>query len=211
MFLARMVFFRLHESPRYLVGAGRPQEALESLQMISKFNGSDMPIVIDDVSDIRPQQPQSIVKQDQTLGHSPSGSGSNYASTQESSTVLDGHTYATPVVEYSEPTYAQNAGRPTSNVFHDLESNHPIPATAAMPSPVISTPRPRPRIRSTSSRRMSRRSSSVYEKRVCSSLPPVVRRPLWAWWDRVMMVLTPEWLRTTTLVWGIWFGMSLGA
>ena len=46
-----MVFFRLHESPRYLVHAGRAQEALESLQMISRFNGSNLAFVLDDMSD----------------------------------------------------------------------------------------------------------------------------------------------------------------
>ncbi|KAH9959805.1 major facilitator superfamily domain-containing protein [Russula dissimulans] len=51
MFLARMVFFRLHESPRYLVHAGRPQDALESLQMISKFNGSELELDLGDVED----------------------------------------------------------------------------------------------------------------------------------------------------------------
>lgn len=51
MFLARMVFFRLHESPRYLVHAGRPEEAIVSLQLISKFNGSELALGLDDVSD----------------------------------------------------------------------------------------------------------------------------------------------------------------
>ena len=51
MFLARIVFFRLHESPRYLVHAGRPQDALESLQMISRFNGSELDLELKDVED----------------------------------------------------------------------------------------------------------------------------------------------------------------
>ncbi len=51
MFLARIVFFRLHESPRYLVHAGRPEEAIVSLQMISKFNGSELSLGLEDVAD----------------------------------------------------------------------------------------------------------------------------------------------------------------
>ncbi|KAI0249030.1 major facilitator superfamily domain-containing protein [Lactifluus subvellereus] len=51
MFLARIVFFRLHESPRYLVHAGRPQDALETLRMISKFNGSELELDLKDVED----------------------------------------------------------------------------------------------------------------------------------------------------------------
>ena len=53
MFTARIVFFRLHESPRYLVHAGRPHEAIESLQMISKFNGSELSLDLEDVYDHR--------------------------------------------------------------------------------------------------------------------------------------------------------------
>ncbi|KAJ7250028.1 major facilitator superfamily domain-containing protein [Mycena haematopus] len=40
MFVARIVLFRLHESPRFLVHAGRPAEALEVLQLIARFNGA---------------------------------------------------------------------------------------------------------------------------------------------------------------------------
>ncbi|CAL1712613.1 unnamed protein product [Somion occarium] len=54
MFIARIVFFRLHESPRYLVHAGRPEEAIESLQLISKFNGSELSLGLDDVADHHP-------------------------------------------------------------------------------------------------------------------------------------------------------------
>ncbi|KAF9441153.1 hypothetical protein P691DRAFT_598156 [Macrolepiota fuliginosa MF-IS2] len=54
MFLARIVFFHLHKSPRYLVHAGRPQEAVQSLQMISKLNGSYLGIELDDVADHHP-------------------------------------------------------------------------------------------------------------------------------------------------------------
>jgi hypothetical protein len=54
------------------------------------------------------------------------------------------------------------------------------------------------------------RRSSVYEQKVCRALLRWLRRPLWAWWDRVMMVLAPDWPETTILVWLAWFAMSLG-
>lgn len=60
MFIARMVFFRLHESPRYLVHAGRAQEALESLQMISRFNGSELSLDLEDVDDNRPPTSDTV-------------------------------------------------------------------------------------------------------------------------------------------------------
>src|ERR1700744_4858529 len=51
MFLSRVTFFRLYESPRYLVHAGRPQEAIVSLQKISEFNGEEMNLNLEDVQD----------------------------------------------------------------------------------------------------------------------------------------------------------------
>ena len=51
MSLGRIVFFRLHESPRYLVHVGRKQDALESLRMISRFNDSELALDLDDVED----------------------------------------------------------------------------------------------------------------------------------------------------------------
>jgi hypothetical protein len=51
MFIARIVFFSLHEPPCYLVQAGCPQDALESLQMISRFNGSELYLSLNDVED----------------------------------------------------------------------------------------------------------------------------------------------------------------
>jgi len=47
----RVIFFRLYESPRYLVAAGRPTEAIESLHMISRFNGEELDLSLRDVRD----------------------------------------------------------------------------------------------------------------------------------------------------------------
>lgn len=47
----RVIFFRLYESPRYLVAAGRPTEAIESLQLISRFNGEELDLSLRDVRD----------------------------------------------------------------------------------------------------------------------------------------------------------------
>jgi hypothetical protein len=64
--------------------------------------------------------------------------------------------------------------------------------------------------RLTSSGLSSRRSSYYEVERKCRVLPRAVRQPLAMWWDRVSMVLEPEWFRTTILVWAAWFSMSLG-
>jgi len=51
MTVLRVIFFRLYESPRYLVAAGRPTEAMENLQLISRFNGEELDLSLRDVRD----------------------------------------------------------------------------------------------------------------------------------------------------------------
>ncbi|KAJ3787641.1 MFS general substrate transporter [Lentinula aff. detonsa] len=250
MFLARMVFFRLHESPRYLVHAGRPQEALESLQMISKFNGSDLSLALEDVDDQKPQPVSSprdcddpdhhgedsitflrskahedAAESDNQCGNpnrilSPTGETifdagiAHYSSTGESSTPLGAHVFATPTVEYDIPPSLIRETSDSSNAKLDANPGADFSATTNSQShlTVEVDPIPRRRPRSSGRRRnhrLSRRASSIYETKVCGMLPRWLRRPIWAWWDRVMLVLTPEWLKTTLLVWAVWWAMSL--
>lgn len=51
MFISRILFFRLHESAKYLVHAGRPSEALVALQRISRVNGDAVTWHLSDVAD----------------------------------------------------------------------------------------------------------------------------------------------------------------
>lgn len=234
MFIARMLFFRLHESPRFLVHAGRPQDALKSLQMISRFNGSDISIELADVRDHH--HPHTETNYDKIIigtdtpgsetrtransrtvfaasviedrasssldspsrNSSPGRSGSRltlvtaYSSTGETP-VLDSNSFPPPIV------HARGS--------HDSEP--PLtPAKVSAMSPVFNDSSDLPGVR----RRLSSSSriSSVCERRVHRAIPRWVRRPLSAWWGRVAMVLSPEWLTTTILVWGAWFAMSLG-
>ena len=231
MFLARIVFFRLHESPRYLVHAGRPQEAIESLQMISRFNGSDLSLKLDDVRDHHhkpdeessegrsapprdgpPERPRATSItifnasgseiDPQHVPSSPSEIGdgrppliTQYSSTDASPLALDGHSFSTPSQEH-----------PPVILSKEIQ---PIPPRSPSPSPPSACSPQQARQSSHGSPR-SQGSSSAYEKQVCHSLPRKFRRPLWAWWNRVMMVLSPEWFRATIFVWGAWFFMSLG-
>jgi hypothetical protein len=239
MFLARIAFFRLHESPRYLVHAGRPQEAIESLQMISRFNGSDLSLELDDVRDHHhkpdvepPIDARSASPRANPLEHprpnsttvfnasgsesdphlvpsAPNGTGderpalvTQYSSTDASPNSLDSHTFATPVQEH-----------PPSSLPSANGEAWPTPVQPSPSSPTSArSSRNRPRGGRQNSHVSARswRSSSAYEKKVWYSLPRTLRKPLWVWWDRVMMVLSPEWFRTTVLVWGAWFFMSLG-
>lgn len=267
MFLARIVFFRLHESPRYLVHAGRPQEAVESLQMISKFNGSDLEIELGDVVDHHPPEPPSSssptaavntpkrskvnettvfdagdVDGTGTGGSSPTKSSSSSESSgssraplvtqydsigQTPATVLEGHSF-TPSIRDSYPpspklSRAPSSTAATTSKVHDEEDKGILTPRSASPvrPHILDSQSPHLRrhtsIGGIDSRRTSRRlstisrRSSVYEyERKCRALPRWVRKPLAVWWDRVSMVLEPEWFRTTILVWAVWFSMSLG-
>lgn len=219
MFIARILFFRLHESPRYLVHAGRPHEAIESLQLISKFNGSELSIDLDDIEDtVRPApaegtNPTAAVQQPNKTAPEPE-EGSNalrdatpdsaqYSSMGSPDVALDSHSFGAPLPHTSSATHV-------NNLFPPAPQNG-VPQTSE-----DTRPSPRPRIPSSSSRRMSRRlstASSFIESKsgpVCKILPRWMRRSALAWIDRVAMVLSPEWLRTTLLVWAVWCAMSLG-
>ena len=236
MFLARILFFRLHESPRYLVHAGRHREALENLQSISRFNGSEISLELEDVCDRRP--PASIPETNgfaisderapflspstmqETSSHSASptlfdASASTttdasprvipvqyageeatkgYQATDESPNSLDSHSFTTPVEEIPPPfqygdILSSNGG--SKHVAMNAETKR-----RRLASPPQYPP----------DRRLRSQSPSIdveeMEKRFEGK--PV------GWADRFRKVLSPEWFRTTILVWGVWLSISLG-
>ncbi|KAJ7601244.1 major facilitator superfamily domain-containing protein [Mycena floridula] len=190
MFLARMVFFRLHESPRYLVHAGRHQEAMESLQMISRFNGSNLPIALEDVQDNRQRDSEADASVTQPF----------LKPGNEAIFDVDAEEAERPALLSQSSAQILNDQSVTRLDYSSIGDSEPVVVTKPLPSP------------STSAVEIPaepRRSSSTYEKKFCSLLPRFIRRPLWAWWDRLMMVLAPEWLRITLLVWVSWCAMSL--
>lgn len=58
MFVCRVVFFHLYESPRYLVHAGRLEDAAIVLQEISKVNGKEIDVNVEDVHDLLINAPE---------------------------------------------------------------------------------------------------------------------------------------------------------
>ena len=232
MFLARIVFFRLYESPRYLVHAGRPQEAVKALQMISRFNGSDLSIELDDVVDHRhPSQGSDcgqaeftaaidnatktgddihqssvmpiIHKATEVDETSPFGTPPNESTVQAASSLVADYNAIGETVTPLD----QADGLKESN--NDDEENEDTPL-----NPGTTIKRPRDQSNFSTSSHASFTSKLTGRKggkaRLRAAFPRWLADPLDAWIDRVMMVLSPEWSRTTLLVWSAWFGMSLG-
>lgn len=215
MFLGRIVFFRLHESPRYLVHAGRPHDAIKSLQMISKFNGSNLSIELEDVRDhlhnpCDSGEPQGAVDDIQTSEDgrlaTVNADGTRitlvtgYDSTGETPVLDPDHALFSPLMLQNPPSLGTKESTLQPPKFNDSSSS-----SSSLERPRIVNPPPISRTHST--RRLSDSSPS---SRTFHILPPFLCRPLRSWWDRVLLVLSPEWLRTTVLMWSTWCAMALG-
>lgn len=46
LWIVRFFFFHLHESPKYLIGQGRYQEAIDVLDAVAKYNGVKQPLTV---------------------------------------------------------------------------------------------------------------------------------------------------------------------
>jgi hypothetical protein len=185
MFLARVVFFRLHESPRYLVHAGRHREALENLQLISVFNGRKLELNLQDVDDGRAPLPSA--------SYHPEMVDEDVDSTR-------------PNIDVSEhvSNYHTN-GEASANNLEPESTSTPNPPDEHFSS--SESPRPRS-LRRPSTTSAYRNPGNVGGPLRC--LPRWLRRPFHGWYDRVMVLLGPEWFRTTLLIWAVWAGLSLG-
>ncbi|KAI8994255.1 MFS general substrate transporter [Trametes punicea] len=183
MFFARIVFFRLHESPRYLVHAGRPEEAMESLQMISRFNGEELDLNVEDVQDTVqpvPNGDSSAVDDAQKVAstvptrHSAersedalregSGVASHYSSMSEPDVALDAHTFGTPLpATPGRPSAPMlGCGQLSTSPLPLMQSGAPpalnrVPSAPELPVRTAELERPRPRPRAHSSAPLDRR------------------------------------------------------
>ena len=218
MFLGRIVFFRLHESPRYLVHAGRPHDAIKSLQMISKFNGSDLSIELEDVRDHlhNPRDSGELegpVDDTQTSEDERSGGVATINADGTRITLLTGYdsTGETPVLDPDRALFpALVLENPhflgaKESTLQPPKFDDPSSSSSSLERPRIVNSPPISRTHPTG--RLSDSSLSSIKFRI---LPPLLRRPLRSWWDRVLLVLSPEWLRTTILMWSTWCAMALG-
>ncbi|EFZ01583.1 MFS transporter [Metarhizium robertsii] len=60
MFLARFLLFTIHESPKYLIGKGRDEEAVRVIHEVAKRNGKTVTLTIED---LRACEPEGYVAQ----------------------------------------------------------------------------------------------------------------------------------------------------
>lgn len=213
MFLARMVFFRLHESPRYLVHAGRPEDAVKALQLISRFNGSDISIGLEDVRDTPVTAEEDFSKCDVRSRANSITAFSVNIIPDETTSIARYSGLSTEDSQLSRSVfithYASTGETPSLDSRGDSTPASDLPTKLMLKDVTTAAGESLPqnnRGESATSRRLS-----VCKPIIWRALPKWLRRSLWGWWDRVMMMLTPEWLETTILVWLVWFGMSLGS
>jgi hypothetical protein len=207
MFAARIVFFKLHESPRYLVSAGRHAEAIQSLQLISRFNGSELSLDLADVQDV----PAGDAPQPSRGPHSRSPPPRAHPTRMSSETGLFSASPTHVGYESITPPSAEEEeeAKPISGEGGALVHSPP----ASPPRRPAARPTPSPSHRLSKASVLSKRSSlHEVESKLCGGiLPAAIRRPLVGWLDRMALVLSDEWRRTTVLMWLTWFFMSLGA
>jgi hypothetical protein len=215
MFIARVLFFKLYESPRYLVNAGRQQDAVHALRKIAQYNGHTANIDLADVQDELVSESEGVA----FLGRKdhPSTDESTLSPprprhpsrTASSTGLFDG-----PEVKgYESATHTPPTGAGSPPVSEPHQGILPV---ASVDDYDVPPARPRP-ARPTVQRQLSQRASmmasqSSYrgDSRMSNFLPAPARAPLDAWLERVYLVLAPEWRRTTILVWITWWAMSFG-
>lgn len=129
MFLARVLFFKLHESAKFLVASKRASAAVVSLQRISKFNGTNSSWGLDDVVDHR----EELSKEENSAMRRREG---------ESTENEDNHTKYSPSRPPSISSLAL-AQEPLLSPTDDEESASSF-STSSYPSSEYARPRRRP-------------------------------------------------------------------
>jgi hypothetical protein len=243
MTILRVIFFRLYESPRYLVAAGRPAEAMENLQLISKFNGEELDLSLRDVRDhfgtIRSRRSASYSTISPRRGRSEEAQP--FLSATGSSTIFNADTERddeTTRVSGSKPDSADYNTTGETNTIRNNTYPGPTPTLDTSALPTLDNPFNSPSHvhghghqrshtgqsvvesdeddeqkiipRTLRVPRNRRRSSVSVSYKSIGWLPRFIRKPLWAYLDRISLVLTPEWIWTTLTVWAVWFSMALG-
>ena len=226
MFCCRILIFRLHESPRYLVSAGRKQEAVLALKKIAKFNGDELPSLnIDDVDDEpthlsngshSPRSPRFSITRSIPIKSPPK---KDYRSTETSpSPPLQGESFGTPFLEDPRdlPPVLDAAFLDDDDDDEEGEANNERETdrgSITERGSITGVAIPRPGGGARKFRSLSVVSTASDIKRlspIMRALPRWIRRPLQAYGERLESLFTPEWKKTTILMWMIWLSLSTG-
>ncbi|TKY90420.1 hypothetical protein EX895_000418 [Sporisorium graminicola] len=203
---ARVVFFRLLESPKYLVHAGRPQEARDILQRIHRYNGgATISLRIQDVED-----------------HGPSGVSDRACDLENSQHSL--HQRASDAHEGDAATNGRNRVR-DSYAADDEEDAGDLSGREASSRPLLE--RAVEREEDGNSQKGDQDPNTIHPQHANPSgscapsidphLPPSLTWLPRSWHpsaadlaSRYSEMFSPEWKRTSLLIWIIWGGMSYG-
>ncbi|GAA5862448.1 hypothetical protein JCM3774_002521 [Rhodotorula dairenensis] len=79
LFISRVLMFRLHESPKFLVASNRPSAAVVTLRRISKINGDESPWALSDVVDHSDARLNGVAEQNHSGGSLVAKSPPGYA------------------------------------------------------------------------------------------------------------------------------------
>ncbi|KAM0808258.1 putative Major facilitator superfamily transporter [Seiridium cardinale] len=55
MFLSRFLFFHIYESPKYLMGKGRDEDAVKIVREVARRNGKETPLTVEDLKACEPE------------------------------------------------------------------------------------------------------------------------------------------------------------
>ncbi|SJX60238.1 uncharacterized protein SRS1_11552 [Sporisorium reilianum f. sp. reilianum] len=199
---ARVVFFRLLESPKYLVHAGRPQEARDILQRIQRYNGGAMiALRIQDVEDHgHPGVDRGVDLEgsQHSLHRRASHAGEADASVAQQNRLRDSYAAdedddddagnisgreasSRPLLDHSADGDGQGNSRKSDQDMDDVRPRHDVGASNSADLPA---------------------SLSWLPKSWHPSAADLA--------SRYSEMFSPEWKRTSLLIWIIWGGMSYG-
>lgn len=207
---ARVVFFRLLESPKYLVHSGRPQEARDILQRIQRFNGGAIiSLRIQDVED--------------HSGSSVRHGGEDLESSQHSLQQRPSQNNA------SQRHGEDDAGRTPSDGSRNSYTVDEDDVQTASGQDASSLPLLGGQADAANAHEFRKSDSQDSSMRIQNGSAPshphtdTADLPAWLSWlprswhpsaadlaSRYSEMFSPEWKRTTLLIWIIWGGMSYG-
>ncbi|GAK62466.1 MFS general substrate transporter [Moesziomyces antarcticus] len=214
---ARVVFFRLLESPKYLVHAGRPQEARDILQKIHKYNGgATIALRIQDVDDHSridvPGSSTDLERRQSSSAASQSKDVVQEGNDERSDGTADGHR-GSRWTDGASHTYSNDEEADGDVDGHDLSSR---PLLDRAEDDGEEEGRKDYQNASRIGRGAGASSSSVRSVRSLE-LPASLAWLPESWHpsaadlsSRFAEMFSPEWKRTTLLIWIIWGGMSYG-